>query len=200
MHKQQFLSALEDGLSCLPEEDIKRSVEYYSEMIDDRMDDGLSEAEAISGLGAADALAGKVLLETPLPKLVRARVRPNRALRAWEILLLILGAPMWLPLLLLAACVVLTIYIVFWSVIVCLYAAVLSIAACGIAGVAGVVMFLMRGSVAQALFVLGAGMACMGLAIFAFFGVHAVTKGLLRLSGMLLRRIKACFIRKEGAE
>ena len=45
MNKQEFLSALSDKLSVLSEEDKEKSIDYYSEMIDDRMEEGLSEEE-----------------------------------------------------------------------------------------------------------------------------------------------------------
>ena len=38
MSKQEFLGALYNGLSGLPKEDIENSVQFYSEMIDDRME------------------------------------------------------------------------------------------------------------------------------------------------------------------
>lgn len=44
MNKQDFLGALRRGLLGLPEEDIENSVEFYSEMIDDRIDEGRSIA------------------------------------------------------------------------------------------------------------------------------------------------------------
>ena len=43
MSKQEFLAALEEGLSGLPREDVDERLGFYSEMIDDRMEDGLPE-------------------------------------------------------------------------------------------------------------------------------------------------------------
>ena len=43
MTKVQFLMALQRKLHGLPQEDIEQTLEYYNEMIDDRMDDGLTE-------------------------------------------------------------------------------------------------------------------------------------------------------------
>ena len=43
MKKNDFLWGLAEGLRGLPPEDLERWVDYYREMIDDRMDDGLSE-------------------------------------------------------------------------------------------------------------------------------------------------------------
>lgn len=51
MSKQEFLGALYNGLSGLPKEDIENSVQFYSEMIDDRMDEGMTENEAVEDIG-----------------------------------------------------------------------------------------------------------------------------------------------------
>lgn len=47
MNKQEFLVKLRKGLSGLPKEDIEERLTFYSEMIDDRMEEGLSEEEAV---------------------------------------------------------------------------------------------------------------------------------------------------------
>ncbi len=43
MNKQAFLTQLRKGLSGLPQEDIEERLAFYSEMIDDRIEEGLSE-------------------------------------------------------------------------------------------------------------------------------------------------------------
>ena len=48
MHKQEFLDGLRARLRGLPEADIAERLAFYSEMIDDRTEDGLSE-EILSG-------------------------------------------------------------------------------------------------------------------------------------------------------
>ena len=48
MGKQEFLAQLRKGLQGLPQEDIEERLTFYSEMIDDRMEEGLSEEEAVS--------------------------------------------------------------------------------------------------------------------------------------------------------
>ena len=43
MNKEQFLIELASALAGLPEEDIEKSLEFYSEMIDDRIENGMTE-------------------------------------------------------------------------------------------------------------------------------------------------------------
>ncbi len=42
---------LENGLKSLPQEDVKERLGFYSEIIDDRMEEGNSEQEAIASIG-----------------------------------------------------------------------------------------------------------------------------------------------------
>ena len=151
MDKLDFLYALQQKLAGLPEEDVSRSLDYYAEMIDDRMEEGMTEQQAVADLGDVDAIAQQILLEIPLAKLVRAKVKPRRALRAWEIVLLILGAPVWLPLVIAAVAVVISVYIVLWSVVISLYAADLAVACGAVAGVTGIVAYLIAGNFPAAL-------------------------------------------------
>ena len=56
MTKREFLDMLNNLTSRLSESERDRLLEYYSEIIDDRMEEGLSEAEAVAALGDPAAL------------------------------------------------------------------------------------------------------------------------------------------------
>lgn len=199
MNKQEFLDILRSRLSSLDPADIEKTVDFYSEMIDDRIEDGMSEEQAVETLGSIDEIVSQVMLEVPLPKLAKAAIRPSRTLRAWEIVLLILGSPVWLPLLLAFAIILLSVYIVIWSVVLVLYSADLSIAAGAVAGISAAVILLGRSLAVQAAFFLGAALICAGIAILLFFAFNKVTMGIVYLSRMLIRSIKRSFIRKGDA-
>ena len=47
MNKKEFLDELRVGLAGLPESDLEERLNFYEEMIDDRIDEGLTEEEAI---------------------------------------------------------------------------------------------------------------------------------------------------------
>ena len=199
MNKQEFLLALRGALSGRSEADIRSSLDYYAEIIDDQMEEGIPEADAVASLGSVVSVAEQILLDMPLPKLVKARVKPKRRLRAWEIVLIAVGSPVWFPILLALAIVVLAVYIVLWSVVISLYAADLSLAAGALAGIAGCAVLAATGHIPSALLFVGAGLACAGLAIFGFFGCNATAKGVLWLGKLIWRGIKSCLIRKEEA-
>lgn len=196
MTKTEFLSALRTGLSGLPEPDIRASLDYYSEIIDDRIEDGMTEAEAVAALGSPSEVAAQILLDAPLTKVVRARVKPSRALRAWEIVLLVLGSPLWLSLLVAMGSIVLAVYITTWSVLVAFFATALALALTGLGGIALAVVGLCRGNAISAVALLGTGLLLAGLAIFAFLGTVALTRAALRLCRLIPRAIKSCFINK----
>ncbi len=64
MNRQLFLQRLSDALaetSKIPSHEIKRICEYFDEMIEDRLEDGLSEEEAISTFDDIETLVKTVL-------------------------------------------------------------------------------------------------------------------------------------------
>ena len=56
MTKHEFLQQLKEKMKGLPEADIEDCVNFYSEMIDDRIEEGLSEEEAVKDIGDADEI------------------------------------------------------------------------------------------------------------------------------------------------
>lgn len=198
MNKSDFLSELRRGLDCLPEEDIEKSVDFYAEMIDDKMEEGLTEEEAVEETGGVDEISAQIIAEIPLTRLVKARVKPKRALKAWEIVLIAAGSPVWLSLLVAAAVTVVSVYASLWAVIVSLYAVVLSFGAGGLAGIVGAAAcpFLSNGS-AAAVMSLGAGLICAGLAVLSYLGCFEITKGMIVLTKKALCTLRSAVIGKE---
>ena len=200
MNKEEFLAQLRRGLSALPLADTEERIAFYDEMINDRMEEGLSEEEAVFGVGAVDEIVKGALSDTSLSKLVREKVKPRRALRPWEIVLLAVGSPLWLALLIAAAAVLFSLYIVLWAVIVSLWALAVSFVAALLCGLVLGVIFFLRGSAPAALAMLGCGMLCGGVSIFLFFGSMAATKGILHLTAKTVLRIKTGLVKKEAAQ
>lgn len=196
MNKQQFITELQKQLCGLPLSDINQTLQYYSEMIDDRIEDGLSEQEAVASIGDPQKIAKEILMDIPLPKLVKQKIKSSRRMSALELVLLILGSPIWLSLIIAAIAVVLSVYVVLWSVIISLYAVSFSLAACGIAGVFAFVVFGVTGNMISGVFVVGCALVCSGTAILIFMASNLITKGLLWLSRKIWCGIKSCFKRK----
>lgn len=200
MDKQTFFTALRESLRGLPKEDVERSIEFYEEMVSDRMEDGATEEEAVEALGSVEEITAQVLSEIPLGKLVKAKAKPSRALKGWELLLLILGAPVWVPLLLAVAMVLLMVYVTLWALLFSLYALDFSMAICGIACAVAAPVYIPMGSAPSLFVVLGTGLVLVGLGIFCFYGLNGLGRWGLRLSKGALLRLKSRFIRKEAAK
>ena len=114
MNKSQFLELLTQKLDGLPRHDIDNSIGFYAEMIDDRVEDGMSEEEAVTALGNIDDIVREVMLESPLSSLVKAKITPKNRLQVWEIVLLVLGFPVWFSLLVAFVAVIFSVYIAIW--------------------------------------------------------------------------------------
>ena len=65
MTKQEFLEQLQNGLGALTESDARERLNFYSEMIDDRMEEGLSEQEAVAQIGDVNEIIASILDEIP---------------------------------------------------------------------------------------------------------------------------------------
>ncbi|HEZ7986281.1 MAG TPA: DUF1700 domain-containing protein [Ruminococcus sp.] len=198
MNKQEFLAELRKGLHGLPQNDIEERLTFYNEMIDDRMEEGLTEDAAVSEVGTVNEVISQIVTETPLSKIVKEKVRPKRTLRVWEIVLLALGSPIWLSLLIAAFAVIFAVYVTAWSVIAALWASELALAVSSIGSILSAVIFAFQVNGIVAIAVLGAGIAFAGLSIFLFFGCKETTKGILFLTKKMILGIKSLFIGKEN--
>ena len=198
MDKLDFLLALDKRLDVLSETDRRASLDYYSEILDDLVEGGMTETDAVASLGSVDAIAEEILMDTPLPKLVKAKMKGKKPLSGLEITLLIVGFPIWLPVLISVFAVIFAVYISLWAVVISLYAVNVSLAACTPASLLCAVLLFIAGQPSAALLFLGAALVLAGLAILLLFGCNAAAKGMCRLGRLTLRGTKACFIRKKG--
>lgn len=202
MNKKEFLEQLQKELAGLPPKELEERLAFYGEMIDDQMEEGRSEEEAVSNMGTVQGVAEQIIAEVPLSKLVKekVKVKPKRGLRPLEIVLLILGAPIWLSLLIALFAIALSLYCALWSVIISLWAVAGSLAACVLGGVVSAVMLAIGGQGLSALAMLAGGMACAGLSILFFFGCKQLTMGMVWLTKKMIFGIKSLFVRKERAK
>ena len=76
MTRDEFLNRLGELLACLPADQVKETQEFYAEAIADRMEDGMTEAEAVAAMGTPGEVAEATLDE--LPAVPRAIARTKR--------------------------------------------------------------------------------------------------------------------------
>lgn len=78
MTRKEFLMELDRRLDVLPREDADKYLNYYAEMLADRMEDGMTEEEAVASMEPLDTIINRILGEwytTPRkPKLPLRRI------------------------------------------------------------------------------------------------------------------------------
>lgn len=199
MNKREFLAQLRKGLSGLSEDDIEERLTFYGEMLDDRIEEGLSEEEAVSEIGSVEEIVRQTVADIPLAKIAKEKIRPKRHLKAWEIVLLVIGSPIWFSLGIAAAAVIFAFYVSLWAVIVSLWAVFGALAVCAVGSLPACVIFAANGSVMPGLAIFSAGIVCAGLSVFLFCGCKETARGILMLTKKITIWMKNCLIEKEEA-
>ena len=200
MKREEYLDRIRALLQNLPPEDLERSLAFYAESIADRMEDGMSEEEAVASLESPEEAANAILLEQPLPTLVKVRVKERRQLSALEILLLVLGFPLWLPLLLTALVLVFTFILLTWVLVLVPASVCLALGASAIAVLFAGVLSLTKIALPALLAAPGAALVLAGLAILAGFVVLGTLRLALIVTRALVRGLKSLLIRKEDKQ
>ena len=198
MNKAEFLNELRTKLNGLPQNDIEERVSFYTEMIDDRVEDGMSEEEAIEQIGPVDKVVETIVSEIPLSKIVKAKVKPQKKMPVWAIVLLVLGFPVWFPLLISLVSVIFSVYLTLWIIVITLYAVDLSLAVACIASIASAFVAFIGGEPLVGLASIGSFMVCGALSVLMFFGCGYVVKGVVFVTRKMLLGIKSWFIGKEN--
>ncbi len=127
MKKEEFLNELEKKLQGLPKKDIEERLEFYSEMIDDRIEEGKTEEEAIKDIGGTDEAVKQIVDDTPITSLVKEKFKPKKSLSGFTILFLILGFPLWLPLFLTLCVLALVFFLLLWVLVIVSYSVELAL-------------------------------------------------------------------------
>ncbi len=197
MNKQEYLEAIRSRISAMPADDVNRFMDYYSEMIDDRVEDGLSEEEAVADMGSPEAAVEQILEEMPLTKLVKEKIKPKHELKAWEVILIVLGSPVWIPLLITALVLLLTLWIVAFALLISFYAVVLSFVAAGIGGLICAIPLFIANSPYTAVLMLGAALIGIGIAILFVVSVKPVTVGIFKVCKASVNGIKRMFVKEK---
>ena len=131
--------------------------------------------------------------------LIKHKARSMRTgSKVLNIVLLVLGFPLWFPLVMAMFVVFLSIYVVIWSLIIVLFSIVLAFAVVALTGLFGS-PFGFFTQPAIGILMIGGGLVCGGLAILSFFPALYASKGLIRLTAWVARKIRSLFLRKEVA-
>lgn len=186
VNKMQFLRAVREKTVHLPPSEVNHLLEYYNEMIDEAMEEGMSEEEATAHLGTWEEICAQIeefrtsepqptepIKEEPAkePKNPIPEKKPKKriSLPMWAVVLLILTSPIWgaivLSLGITVFAVVASLVVIGGALVISLFAVVLSLAVVGVVGIPAAFVLLVTSSLAPFLLTLGGGLVCAGLAI-----------------------------------
>lgn len=193
MTRAEFLAALRSSLAQMPQEELERQIAYYDELLHDMTEDGMSEQEAVEWLGDPAQVARELLDELPLSTLVKNRVRPQGGWTALSIVLIVLGLPLWLPLLLAALSVLLAVVITVWALAFSLGAVVFAL---GVTAVALAGSLLFGYFTASPLMLSGLALIALGVCILGALLLKPLCRGIAQFCAALIRMIKSLFIKR----
>ena len=120
MSKKEFLKDLKRALSTLPRSEKKERISFYSEIIDDKIEEGIPEDAAIKEVGSVSEVAAKIITENKTT--TGEKAAKNRSLSTGEKVVMIVGAPLWIPIAICCAAVVFSGYLVAYALLLALWA------------------------------------------------------------------------------
>lgn len=197
MTKQEFLSELERALGKLPHAEVEQAIAFYDEAINDRMEDGLSENDAVADLGQIDEIAAQITAE--IPPIPRAIARANTGSRILNIVLLAVFSPIWVPVALALAAAALAVYVAIWAVIASLLILDAALVLMPFAGLGTLATLAGSGTPLPGIFVLGLSMVASGLGLIASFAVFWASRLLFQATRTFARWIASLFVRVNGS-
>lgn len=184
MTRDEFLGRLGELLACLPAEQVEETKAFYAEAIADRMEDGMSEEEAVAAMGTPGEVAEATLDDLPAVPRAIARTRQRSTALLW--VLTIVGSPVWVPLLAAFAAVVVTVYICIWVLALCVWIVAAALGGVGVVELLFAVSGVTIGHFPYAL-------ASAGVALFVGAGAWAASKQIARLSALWARKAASPF-------
>ena len=196
MTKNEFMIQLIYGLSSLPQAELEDRVAFYSEMIDDRMEEGLSEEDAVADIGSVESVVNQIIAETPLTSIIKERIRRREKLGAWGITLLAVGSPIWILLIAAAYAIIVSVYASIWAVVVSLWASFGTMVGVGVGGILGGFLLIGLGKSPAGFGLIGCALVCCGLAILTFYACKYTTIAMAWLTKKIALLIKKCFTKK----
>lgn len=197
MNKNEFLAELDTALAGLPKDDREERLAFYSEMIDDRVEEGADEEQAISEIGSVKDIVTQTLSEISFAKIVKERIKPKRKLKTWEKVLFWAGSPLWLVIAVTFFAVIVSLYATIWSILISIFAVFVSLIASAFGGIIAGVVIAVGGEVFTGIALIGAATVCAGLAIFLYIGCKKAFGGTVLLTKKLALSIKRCFVKRE---
>ncbi len=189
MTRQQFLEGLRQELRGVPKQELEQTINYYSEIIADRMEEGMTEEQAVAKMEPMHVIAKRVAAD------FKGGTAPRAKMTGLMIALIILGFPLWFPLLVTFVALLVVALTLVWVMVLVMWAVCLGLFSGGLAAI----ITLLTGGFHFGLPVIGQiglGMAAMGLSIFLFYGAKSAIPLATGATLGLVSRMKKGFVRR----
>ncbi len=199
MNKETFLNLLANEMKGFSYAEISRAQVFYEEAIADRMEDGLTEEEAVASLGEVALIVEEMRLNLPFTKLIGNTVKEshqnasNKTL--WKVLAII-SFPFWLPMLIGFAATLFGLYMGLIGILVGIIAIYGSLIIIGIASLFASGYFIFQGDLLVAIGYLGSTLASIGLFLLLLQSVSSIIKSVISLPVTVTRSIKKLLFKK----
>ena len=183
-------------MPALPDDEQRKTIMYYSEMIDDRIEDGMTEEEAVAALGPMGAIIGDIISDMSVVTAIQTRINSEKKKKNRKkpsglvIALLIIGSPIWFSLAIAAACVVFALVITVLALAFSFIVVVLSFFLSALLGVVSGVLRIANGMYA-------AGLCTIGLSFIFAGGAMLLIRPAFTFKRFVINRIRSFKIKKS---
>lgn len=185
MNKQEFMDELKIAIQDQAYTTVSQAITYYDEMIDDLIEDGISEEDAISQLGSIEKIALQIKNEDQI-----IEVKPLKKSKSLTIsVLLFLGFPLWGSLVAAGVCLLLAFYIILWCIPIVTVALGISGGLYFIVGIFGS-FALLNSSLALVLMQFGLSAICGAIGIMGIYSTYLLSSKILVYTKVVNKKIK----------
>ncbi len=191
MNKAEFLNELSFCLQHMNDSEKNKFIIYYDEMISDYVENGMTEEDAVDKIGSPKKIAEELLDDSGSVKISL----PSTGIKGLNVLLTVLGFPLWGSLLLAFILMVFSLYVIIWCVPFATGALSIGFFTTSIIGIVGS-PFVMIKSVSIGIMQLGTGIASVGISLLLGFATIDLSKKLIILTKNLNAKLAALFKKK----
>ena len=190
MNRIEFIETLRNSLQGIPKDDINKTIDFYNEILSDKIEDGMNEEDAINSLGSIDSILYSTLSEISFRKLIKEKIG-RRKLKTWQIVLLSSTFYIWIPVSIALFAVALALYVSLWSGVIAVGAGALASACCS-------PIFLVWGIIDIFTANVGSGFMLIGLSLILAGAAILLTILTIQFAKLMLKVIKKLFVKMKS--
>ena len=191
MIKSAFIDTLRASLESLNKDERDKFISYYEEIIEDYKESGLTEQEVINKIGSPQSIANNILSEQDTISINM----PSFNSKILNIILLVLGFPLWGSLLLTVVLLILSAYIVIWCVPFTTGVSAIAFFVAALVSIIGS-PFMMSDTLAVGVVQLGLGISSVGISILLGLITIYLSKHFIAITKKLTYKVLKSFSKK----